>query len=314
MQKLRVFFCFIGLCLGSVQAAEPPIVDIQTNQGTITLQLESDKAPITVNNFLTYVNEGYYTNTLFHRVISKFMIQGGGFSSDRVSKATHSPIKLETNNDLKNSRGTIAMARTNAADSATSQFFINAVDNSNNFDPPGYAVFGSVIDGMEVVDTINKAATTSKIFKDGSSGQAFTLPNTPITPVVIEAVRIRQAQLSLNALKPTYNAGDSLQIVLQEDSIKRQQALDLWVAILLPNNQFLFLTADHQNPFSFAAVPFKRAVNTEETLQNVLDYQIPEGLNGKYEVYAIFNAPGSDLSNLTLSLRSNLVIGRFEIL
>ena len=313
MQKLRVFFYFIVLCFGTAQAAEKPIVDIQTNHGTITLQLEPDKAPITVNNFLTYINEGFYTNTLFHRVISQFMIQGGGFSSDRVLKPTLAPIKLETNNNLKHVRGTIAMARTNIADSATSQFFINVVDNTNNFDPPGYAVFGSVINGMEVVDTINKEATTSKIFKDGISGQFFSLPNTPVAPVIIEAVRIRQAQLSFNSLKPAYNVGDTLQIVVQEDTIKRQQALDLWVAVLLPNDQFLFLTGNHQAPFSFATVPFKRSVSIDETHQTILEYQIPAGLKGKYEVYAIYNAPGSDLSNLPLSLRSNIVIGRFEI-
>ncbi len=145
--------------------AKNPQVLIKTSEGDITLELYSDKAPITVKNFLDYVNKGTYENTVFHRVIKGFMIQGGGFTTDGKEKPTSSPIKLESNNDLKNLAGTIAMARTNVADSATNQFFINAVDNDFlNYAPnnPGYAVFGKVVSGMDVVKKIEASKTTVK--------------------------------------------------------------------------------------------------------------------------------------------------------
>ena len=140
-------------------------VSLDTSMGVIVLELDHDKAPISVKNFLSYVNEGFYNGTVFHRVMDGFMIQGGGFGEDMQKKATRPPIKNEANNGLKNVRGSIAMARTNVVDSATAQFFINVTDNAFlNFKSPtpqsfGYAVFGKVIDGMGVVDKIKKLPT-----------------------------------------------------------------------------------------------------------------------------------------------------------
>ena len=138
---------------------------METSMGTITLELDDAKAPETVANFVQYAKDGHYDGTIFHRVIDGFMVQGGGFTKDMHQKATREPIRNEAMNGLKNLRGTIAMARTMVVDSATSQFFINLVDNSFlDFQNPtpqgfGYAVFGKVVDGMEVVDQIAKVKT-----------------------------------------------------------------------------------------------------------------------------------------------------------
>ena len=154
--------------------------------GTITLELDGEKAPATVANFAQYAKSGHYDGTIFHRVIDGFMIQGGGFTKDMNQKQTREPVRNEAMNGLKNLRGTIAMARTMVVDSATSQFFINLVDNPFlDFTSPtpqgfGYAVFGKVIDGMDVVDAIAKVKT-------GFSGPH---QNVPESPVVIRSVAI----------------------------------------------------------------------------------------------------------------------------
>lgn len=159
---------------------------IDTSVGSITLELNEEKAPITVVNFVEYAKSGHYDGTIFHRVIDGFMIQGGGFTRDMNQKDTREPIRNEAMNGLKNDRGTIAMARTMVVDSATSQFFINLVDNDFlNFTSPtpqgfGYAVFGKVTDGMEVVDKIAKVRT----------GFAGTHQNVPEEPIVIKKVSI----------------------------------------------------------------------------------------------------------------------------
>ena len=159
---------------------------METSMGTITLELNEEKAPETVKNFVRYAKEGHYDGTVFHRVIDGFMIQGGGFTKDMNQKETHEPIRNEAMNGLKNDRGTIAMARTMIVDSATSQFFINLVDNDFlNFTSPtpqgfGYAVFGKVTDGMDVVDQIAKVKT-------GFSGPH---QNVPEEPVVIKKVAL----------------------------------------------------------------------------------------------------------------------------
>lgn len=138
---------------------------IDTSMGTITLELNEEKAPETVRNFVKYAEDGHYDGTIFHRVIDGFMIQGGGFTKSMNQKPTREPIRNEAMNGLKNERGTIAMARTMIVDSATSQFFINLVDNAFlDFSSPtpqgfGYAVFGKVVDGMSVVDSIAKVKT-----------------------------------------------------------------------------------------------------------------------------------------------------------
>lgn len=141
---------------GSVSVWAAPTVVIETNLGHVTIELDSEKAPITTKNFMEYVNSGFYDGTIFHRVIPGFMAQGGGFDESMKQKMTLPPIKNEAQNGLKNDRGTVAMARTNSIDSATSQFFINVVDNDFlNYSSPsnfGYAVFGKVTSGMDVVD------------------------------------------------------------------------------------------------------------------------------------------------------------------
>ena len=148
--------------------AENPNVLLDTTEGEILIELYPDKAPETVANFLKYVDEGFYKNTIFHRVIKGFMIQGGGLTMKMEEKPTSAPVKNEADNGLKNDRGTIAMARTMDTHSATAQFFINLVDNDflNHTAPTtqgwGYCVFGKVVDGMDVVDKIGKAKTGSR--------------------------------------------------------------------------------------------------------------------------------------------------------
>jgi peptidyl-prolyl cis-trans isomerase B (cyclophilin B) len=144
------------------------MVKLHTNFGTITLELDAQKAPLTVANFLGYVKRGFYDNTLFHRVIDGFMVQGGGFEPGMKQKGTHAPVENEAVNGLKNNAYTIAMARTSNPHSATAQFFINVADNDFlNFRAPttqgwGYCVFGKVVDGMDVVDKIKKVKTGSR--------------------------------------------------------------------------------------------------------------------------------------------------------
>jgi peptidyl-prolyl cis-trans isomerase B (cyclophilin B) len=155
------------------------LVVMETSQGPIKLELDTDKAPITVANFLDYVDAHFYDNTIFHRVIPDFMIQGGGFQPGMKQKTTQAPIKNESPNGLSNVRGTIAMARTNDPDSATAQFFINVVDNSRGLDKPRYCVFGKVVEGMDVVDKI----------KDVKTGRRPPHENVPVQDVVILSVR-----------------------------------------------------------------------------------------------------------------------------
>ena len=150
---------------GKTMKSAKEIVVLETSAGNIEIELNREKAPITVANFLRYINESFYDGTVFHRVIDSFMIQGGGFTPEGKQKQTHSPIKLESGNGLKNEIGTISMARTGDPDSATSQFFINV--NSNAFldyapGNDGYAVFGKVVLGMDVVNRIKSAETASK--------------------------------------------------------------------------------------------------------------------------------------------------------
>lgn len=159
---------------------------VETSMGTITLELNEEKAPETVANFVAYAESGHYDGTIFHRVIDGFMIQGGGFTKEMNQKPTRAPIRNEAMNGLKNARGTIAMARTSVVDSATSQFFINLVDNDFlDFQNPtpqgfGYAVFGAVTDGMEVVDAIAKVST----------GFAGPHQNVPEKPIVIKRISV----------------------------------------------------------------------------------------------------------------------------
>ncbi|HQN64093.1 MAG TPA: peptidylprolyl isomerase [Methylophilus sp.] len=162
------------------------MVKLTTNFGDITIELNAEKAPITVKNFLDYVEKGFYNGVIFHRVINGFMIQGGGFDARMQQKATDAPIKNEANNGLSNDKYTIAMARTSIPDSATAQFFINVADNDflNHTSPTpngwGYCVFGKVTSGMEVVDKIKAVKTTSR------AGHQ----DVPAEPVVIEKAEV----------------------------------------------------------------------------------------------------------------------------
>ena len=193
-----LFLCVLGLSMVQCSQPEPtldskgtnmapanPCVVIETSKGDITVELFADKAPISVANFLAYVDEGFFDGTIFHRVIPNFMIQGGGMTPDMRQKATKPPIKNEADNGVKNVRGTIAMARTSVVDSATAQFFINVTDNDfldfrgKSPDAYGYAAFGKVTAGMEVVDTIRKVKTT------GKAGHQ----DVPAEPVTIKTIR-----------------------------------------------------------------------------------------------------------------------------
>jgi len=163
--SLITFVIFSLICLQLNSAYANPKVLMETSKGSITIELYEKEAPKTVKNFLSYVSEGFYNNLIFHRVIKDFMIQGGGFDSEMRQKDTKTPIKNEARRGLNNDRGTIAMARTNVIDSATAQFFINLKDNDflNHSDNTsrgfGYAVFGEVINGMDVVDSIARVGT-----------------------------------------------------------------------------------------------------------------------------------------------------------
>ena len=167
---------------------EKKMVKLETSMGDIVVELNEEAAPITVKNFLTYVEEGFYDGTIFHRVINNFMIQGGGFTEQMVRKPTKPPIFNEASNGLKNVRGSIAMARTDDPNSATSQFFINHEDN----DPldyveksnPGYAVFGMTVEGMDVVDAIAGVRTTVRL----------GMRDVPTDPVVIKSAKVISGQ------------------------------------------------------------------------------------------------------------------------
>jgi len=189
MRPIPIFFAFaLTTTVGATEMTTPlPRVRLQTTEGEIVLELESHKAPKTVENFLSYVRSGHYNGTIFHRVIKNFMIQGGGYTANYDQKPTRQPIRNEADNGLLNNRGAIAMARTSAPDSATAQFFINVENNSFlNFKSKtpqgwGYAVFGKVISGMEVVDQIRGLPT--------SAAGPFS-SDVPNTAVIIEKASI----------------------------------------------------------------------------------------------------------------------------
>lgn len=177
----KMFVTSILSCMALLAQAQT--VEMQTSQGTIILQLDEKSAPETVNNFVRYLEEGFYEGTIFHRVIPGFMIQGGGFDKDMGRKSTHSPVKYEADNGLHNDRGTIAMARTSDPNSATSQFFINLVDNAflnHGARGAGYTVFGKVTSGLEVIDQIARTSTRN----------LGPYQNVPTQPIVIEKVTL----------------------------------------------------------------------------------------------------------------------------
>lgn len=171
--------------IASAEGKKNPVVTMETNLGNVKIELFEKEAPISVANFLEYTKSGFYSGTVFHRVIANFMIQGGGFTPDFKQKPTNAPIRNEAGNGLKNQRGTVAMARTGMVDSATAQFFINVVNNDflNQRDKTqqgyGYAVFGKVVEGMDVVDKIAAMKTVRRGF-----------PDVPEKQVLINSIRI----------------------------------------------------------------------------------------------------------------------------
>jgi peptidyl-prolyl cis-trans isomerase A (cyclophilin A) len=188
MVLLLTFIFLAALTVGAGAEAKNPQVLMETSMGKIRIELFEKEAPITIKNFLDYAKSGFYNGTIFHRVIPGFMAQGGGFTPDMIQKQVKAPIKNEAGNGLKNDRGTIAMARTMIVDSATAQFFINVVNNGalnhrdNSVQGYGYAVFGRVVEGMDVVDAIVKVKTEAvKGHRD-----------VPVTPVIIKSVTLVQ--------------------------------------------------------------------------------------------------------------------------
>lgn len=186
MKRLLLLLLMLGIaaCSGPLKGGKELVV-IETSQGDIQVELDRDNAPLSVQNFLDYAEQGYYDGTIFHRVIRDFMIQGGGLTAELQPKPTRAPIKNEAGNGLKNMRGTIAMARTSMVDSATSQFFINLKDNAfldhrnTTAQGYGYAVFGRVVSGMEVVDRIGGSPT----------GVRNQFRDVPVETVLIRKVR-----------------------------------------------------------------------------------------------------------------------------
>jgi peptidyl-prolyl cis-trans isomerase A (cyclophilin A) len=184
MLGVVALICFTA-GLASAEVKKNPVITMETSLGNVKIELFEKEAPITVRNFLGYVKSGFYNGTIFHRVMPGFMAQGGGYTANRDEKPTGAPIKNEAANGLKNDRGTIAMARKPNPDSATAQFFINVVNNDMlnrpSPDGAGYAVFGKVVEGMDVIDKIVKVKTQSvnMIFQ-----------NLPETPVIIKSVKV----------------------------------------------------------------------------------------------------------------------------
>lgn len=192
MRKITLIFSILLMCFATVSfaGADNPRVRLETSKGTIILELDRKAAPKTVTNMLGYVKSGIYDGTIFHRVIKGFMIQGGGFTEDMNTKTTNKPVQNEADNGLRNTRGTIAMARTQYPHSATSQFFINMVNNTSldhrgkTARGWGYCVFGKVVAGMDVVDAIENAPTTTR----------GTHRNVPSAPVIIKRAIIVSQQ------------------------------------------------------------------------------------------------------------------------
>lgn len=181
---LTAVMLLVSVGIVCAEGKKNPVVVMETSLGNVRMELFEKEAPVSVRNFLDYAASGFYNGTIFHRVISGFMIQGGGFTTDFKVKPTKAPIKNEAANGLKNQRGTLAMARTGAPDSATSQFFINVVNNDGlnrpSPDGHGYAVFGKVIGGMDVVDRIRSVKT----------GVSHGFPDVPVEQVVIKSIKV----------------------------------------------------------------------------------------------------------------------------
>lgn len=182
---ITLFGLLVAALFAQAATAANPRVEFKTSMGTLVIELYPDKAPVTVDNFLRYVKDGFYGGTVFHRAVPGFVVQGGGFDKDGQQKPTRPPIKNESANGLKNLRGTLSMARTTDPNSATSQFFINLADNAfldyPGQDGWGYCVFGKVVEGMEVVD---------KMLSVPRRPMPYAPDGSPVTPIVVESARV----------------------------------------------------------------------------------------------------------------------------
>jgi cyclophilin family peptidyl-prolyl cis-trans isomerase len=202
MKRVLLLAVLAGVLAAAPARAANPVVVMETSMGTVKIELYPDKAPVTVKNFLGYVDDKFFDDTIFHRVISDFMVQGGGFTKDRAEKETKAAIKNESDNGLSNKRGTIAMARTNKPDSATAQFYINvkdnaALDKAKARDGVGYCVFGKVIEGMDVVDKIKEVKTGSARFTvpdpmNPKKTITADFDDVPTENVVIKSIRVEK--------------------------------------------------------------------------------------------------------------------------
>jgi cyclophilin family peptidyl-prolyl cis-trans isomerase len=194
MKKHLIAFALLASSALSALAANP-MVELKTNQGDIVVEVFADKAPKSADNFIQYVKDGFYNGTVFHRVIDGFMIQGGGFDADMKQKSTRAPIENEARNGLRNEVGTLAMARTADPHSASSQFFINLVANTAldypSRDGWGYAVFGKVVKGLEVVESIAKQPTANRGFHQ----------NVPVEAVIVNSARVLEASAEKRGAK-----------------------------------------------------------------------------------------------------------------
>ncbi|NOQ63895.1 MAG: hypothetical protein GQ582_05230 [Methyloprofundus sp.] len=305
-KKGQVYILLLSFLVTPLTAwAGRTVVDMQTSHGLITLKLRDYMADGTVTNFLSYMDAGFYDGTVFHRVIDGFMIQGGGFDEELNALPVEEPIVLETNRGLSNVRGTIAMARRADPDSASSQFFINTVDNSfldyQSTASPGYAVFGEVIAGMDVVDLISQEATGNAVSSLGA------MKDVPTNTVVVEVIRPREGELKFADIPVTYSAGDRIVVNLVETMI-REEPLDLWFAILTADSRLFYVS-----PAGLSLMPnsFMNAVSEDVDIHTVFNFEVPEGLVGRFTLLAIFNNPGEGIDHLEHSLRSN--IARFDI-
>jgi peptidyl-prolyl cis-trans isomerase A (cyclophilin A)/peptidyl-prolyl cis-trans isomerase B (cyclophilin B) len=209
-RRMGAFFALASL---AASAADPERVRVTTNLGAFVVEVQRDRAPLTAENFLGYVKQGYYTNTLFHRVIANFLIQGGGVGPDYKAKPTHKPIPNEAGNGLKNLRGTVGLARASGPHSGDVQFYVNVADNADLDPLPtrwGYAVFGRVVEGMEVVDRISISPT-------GAAGPFKQ--DSPLAPVVIQKIELLAASAAPAANPPQANPipeGTSLEEIVEK--------------------------------------------------------------------------------------------------
>jgi len=191
MKLRQIVIIASALLLNVTAVADNPVVKFETTAGDFTLELNQEKAPVTVENFMGYVNDGYFEGTIFHRIINGFMVQGGGFTVDFTDKPTRDPIAIESATGLTNDLGTVAMARTSDPNSATAQFFINVKDNDflnyQSDAQPGYAVFGKVTEGMDVIMEMSLRPT-------GPGGKYKQFRDVPAVPVIIEKVTVVNAE------------------------------------------------------------------------------------------------------------------------